>query len=90
MTYTDSSEKFLHSKPPPKSSTRTPYIFANLETSSSPTLTKKLTNNMPTFTVYKGSKDGYPKKGSTTKPDELTGDLVHVKVTASGLCGTGM
>jgi len=44
---------------------------------------------MPTFTVYKGDKDGYPKKGSTTRPDELTGDLVHVKVTASGLCGTG-
>ncbi|WVR08779.1 hypothetical protein IAU60_005837 [Kwoniella sp. DSM 27419] len=44
---------------------------------------------MPTFTVYKGQKEGYPQKGSTTKPDELTGDQVHVKVTASGLCGTG-
>ena len=44
---------------------------------------------MPSFTVYKGSKDGYPKKNTTTRPDELKGDQVHVKVTASGLCGTG-
>ena len=44
---------------------------------------------MPSFTVYKGSKDGYPKKATTTRPDELKGDQVHVKVTASGLCGTG-
>lgn len=44
---------------------------------------------MPSFTIYKGSKDGYPKKDTTTRPDELKGDQVHVKVTASGLCGTG-
>ena len=44
---------------------------------------------MPTFTVFKGSKDGIPKKSTTTKPDELTGDLILLRVTASGLCGTG-
>lgn len=44
---------------------------------------------MPSFTVYKGSQDGSIKKATTTKPDELTGDKVLVKVTASGLCGTG-
>jgi hypothetical protein len=44
---------------------------------------------MPTFTVFKGQKDGIPKKSTTTKPDQLTGDKVIVKVTASGLCGTG-
>jgi D-arabinose 1-dehydrogenase-like Zn-dependent alcohol dehydrogenase len=44
---------------------------------------------MPTFTVYKGSKDGGPKKSSTTRPDELKEDQVRIKVTASGLCGTG-
>jgi D-arabinose 1-dehydrogenase-like Zn-dependent alcohol dehydrogenase len=44
---------------------------------------------MPSFTVYKGSKDGAPKKTTTTRPDELKGDQVYVKVTASGLCGTG-
>ncbi|PVH94920.1 GroES-like protein [Periconia macrospinosa] len=45
---------------------------------------------MPTFTVYKGRKDGYPIKSTTTKPDELTGDKVLLKVTASGLCGTDL
>lgn len=44
---------------------------------------------MPTFTVFKGSADGSPKQSTTTKPDELTGDHVYVKVTASGVCGTG-
>lgn len=43
---------------------------------------------MPTFTTFKGSKDGAPKKSTTTKPDELTGDKVLLKVTASGLCYT--
>lgn len=43
---------------------------------------------MPTFTTYKGSKEGVPTKGSTTKPDELTGDKVLLKITASGLCYT--
>jgi D-arabinose 1-dehydrogenase-like Zn-dependent alcohol dehydrogenase len=44
---------------------------------------------MPSFTVFRGQKDGSPKKSTTTKPDELTGDQVLVKVTASGVCGTG-
>ncbi|ORY59189.1 chaperonin 10-like protein [Pseudomassariella vexata] len=44
---------------------------------------------MPSFTVFKGSKDGV-RKSTTTKPDELTGDQVLIKVTASGLCGTDL
>jgi D-arabinose 1-dehydrogenase-like Zn-dependent alcohol dehydrogenase len=42
---------------------------------------------MPTFTVYKGSKDQKIVKSETTRPD-LSEDEVLVKVTASGLCGT--
>ncbi|KAF2030239.1 GroES-like protein [Setomelanomma holmii] len=42
---------------------------------------------MPSFTVYKGSKEGKIVKGQTTRPD-LENDQVLVKVTASGLCGT--
>jgi D-arabinose 1-dehydrogenase-like Zn-dependent alcohol dehydrogenase len=42
---------------------------------------------MPSFTVFKGSKDGSIVKSQTTKGD-LKGDDVLVKVTASGLCGT--
>jgi D-arabinose 1-dehydrogenase-like Zn-dependent alcohol dehydrogenase len=42
---------------------------------------------MPTFTVYKGSKEGKIIKSETTKPD-LQNDQVLLKVTASGLCGT--
>jgi D-arabinose 1-dehydrogenase-like Zn-dependent alcohol dehydrogenase len=45
---------------------------------------------MPSFTVFKGSKDGSPKKSTTTKPDQLKGDQVFLKVTASGLCGTDL
>ena len=44
---------------------------------------------MPSFTVFKGSKDGSIKKGQVTKP-ELQGDQVLVRVTASGLCGTDL
>lgn len=44
---------------------------------------------MPSFTVFKGSKSGDPVKSTTTKPDELKEDSVLVKVTVSGLCGTG-
>lgn len=44
---------------------------------------------MPSFTVFKGQKDGIPRQSTTTKPDELTGDNVYVRVTASGVCGTG-
>lgn len=44
---------------------------------------------MPTFTVFKGSKDGV-QKTTTTKPDQLSGDQVLLKVTASGLCGTDL
>lgn len=42
---------------------------------------------MPSFTVYKGSKEGKIIKSETSKPD-LTNDQVLVKITASGLCGT--
>ncbi|CAI6339138.1 unnamed protein product [Periconia digitata] len=45
---------------------------------------------MPTFTVYKGQKDGIPRKSTTTKPDELTGDKVLMSVSASGICGTDL
>lgn len=44
---------------------------------------------MPSFTVFKGAKDGKVIKGQTTKSD-LTKDQVLVKVTASGLCGTDL
>lgn len=44
---------------------------------------------MPSFTVFQGAKDGTIKQAMTTRPDELTGDLVLVKITASGVCGTG-
>lgn len=43
---------------------------------------------MPSFTVYTGSKDGHVKPRTTTKPDQLTGDQVYVRVTASGMCFT--
>jgi len=42
---------------------------------------------MPSFTVFKGSKEGKIVKAQTDKPD-LQNDQVLVKVTASGLCGT--
>lgn len=42
---------------------------------------------MPSFTVYKGSKDAKIVKSQTTKPD-LENDQVLIKITASGLCGT--
>ena len=45
---------------------------------------------MVSFTVFKGQESGVPKQSTTTKPDQLTGDNVFVKVTASGVCGTGM
>ncbi|KAI1174927.1 GroES-like protein [Nemania sp. FL0916] len=45
---------------------------------------------MPTFTVFKGNESGAPKKETTTRPDELSGDQVFVKITASGLCGTDL
>jgi threonine dehydrogenase-like Zn-dependent dehydrogenase len=44
---------------------------------------------MPSFTVFKGQESGAPKKETTTKPDELSGDQVFIRITASGLCGTG-
>lgn len=44
---------------------------------------------MPTITVFKGQSDGVAVKGTTTKPDELAGDNVLLRVTASGVCGTG-
>lgn len=45
---------------------------------------------MPSFTVFKGAKDGRPVKSTTTRPDELTGDQVYMRITASGLCGTDL
>ncbi|CAI6099847.1 unnamed protein product [Clonostachys chloroleuca] len=45
---------------------------------------------MPTFKVHKVSEDGYPKESTTTKPDELVGDNILVKTTASGICGTDL
>ncbi|KAK8091456.1 GroES-like protein [Apiospora hydei] len=39
---------------------------------------------MPSFTVFKGQKDGIPRQSTTTKPDELTSDNVYVRITASG------
>lgn len=45
---------------------------------------------MPSFTVFKGSKDGNPVKSTTTRPDELKGDQVFMRITASGLCGTDL
>ncbi|KAF2848392.1 GroES-like protein [Plenodomus tracheiphilus IPT5] len=42
---------------------------------------------MPSFTVFKGSKEGKIVKAETTRPD-LQNDDVLVRVTASGLCGT--
>ncbi|KAI1774953.1 GroES-like protein [Hypoxylon cercidicola] len=43
-----------------------------------------------TFTVFKGDKSGSPKQTTTTKPKELTGDNVLVRITASGVCGTDL
>ncbi|TQV93287.1 NADP-dependent alcohol dehydrogenase [Cordyceps javanica] len=45
---------------------------------------------MLSFTVYKGSPDGTPVKSTTSKPRQLTGDQVLLKVLASGVCGTDM
>ena len=44
---------------------------------------------MPSFDVFKGAEDGLPKKNTLSKPDELVGDQVLVRIMASGLCGTG-
>ncbi|RFU76783.1 hypothetical protein TARUN_5454 [Trichoderma arundinaceum] len=43
---------------------------------------------MPSFTVYTGSENGHVKPSTTTKPDQLTGDQIFVRVTASGMCFT--
>ncbi|KAK5115310.1 hypothetical protein LTR62_001510 [Meristemomyces frigidus] len=43
---------------------------------------------MPSFTVFKGTKNGI-EQTKTEKP-ELKGDQVLLKVTASGLCGTDL
>ncbi|KAF2097724.1 GroES-like protein [Rhizodiscina lignyota] len=42
---------------------------------------------MPSFTVFKGLKDGSIVETTTTRPD-LTADQVLVRITASGLCFT--
>ncbi|KAF2842025.1 GroES-like protein [Patellaria atrata CBS 101060] len=41
---------------------------------------------MVSFTVFKGSEDGSIVKSTVTK--DLSGDLVLIRITASGLCGT--
>jgi len=41
---------------------------------------------MPSFTVFKGSKDGKIVESQTTK--DLKEDQVLIRITASGLCGT--
>lgn len=41
---------------------------------------------MVSFTVFKGSKEGSIKEGTTTR--EVGADEVLVKVTHSGVCGT--
>jgi hypothetical protein len=43
---------------------------------------------MPSFTVFKESKEGV-LEASLSRPEELKGDEVYVKITALGLCGTG-
>lgn len=43
---------------------------------------------MPSFTVYTGSENGHVKPSTTAKPDQLTGDQVFLRVTASGMCYT--
>ncbi|KAI0004737.1 GroES-like protein [Xylariaceae sp. FL0662B] len=45
---------------------------------------------MSSYSVFKGQKDGLPKKSVTRKPEQLVGDKVLVKVTASGVCGTDL
>lgn len=45
---------------------------------------------MPSFTVFKGSKDGKIVETQTKKSDKLEGDHVYMRVTASGLCGTDL
>ncbi|KAI1330958.1 GroES-like protein [Xylariaceae sp. FL0255] len=45
---------------------------------------------MPSFTVLKGSESGNPQAATMTRPDELSGDQVFVRITASGLCGTDL
>ncbi|KAH8427156.1 NAD(P)-dependent alcohol dehydrogenase [Aspergillus melleus] len=45
---------------------------------------------MPTITVFRGQSDGIAVKSTTTKPDELAGDNVLLRVTASGVCGTDL
>lgn len=43
---------------------------------------------MTTFTVYTGAKDGHVKPNNATKPEQLTGDQVFLRITASGMCFT--
>ncbi|KAH8666991.1 chaperonin 10-like protein [Xylariales sp. PMI_506] len=45
---------------------------------------------MPSFTVFKGAEDGVLRQATTVKSDQLVGDQVLIKVTASGICGTDM
>ncbi|WPH01603.1 Hypothetical protein R9X50_00445100 [Acrodontium crateriforme] len=53
------------------------------------TISPHSTIKMPSFTVFKGSKDGSIVRSETSKP-ALTGDQILLKVTASGLCGTDL
>ncbi|KAI0385482.1 GroES-like protein [Hypomontagnella monticulosa] len=45
---------------------------------------------MVSFTVFKGSKEGVAVKSTYTSPDQLTGDKVLMRITASGVCGTDL
>lgn len=45
---------------------------------------------MASVTVFKGSQEGVARKHTANKPDELKGDFVLVRVTASGVCGTDL
>ncbi|KAI1370294.1 GroES-like protein [Hypoxylon crocopeplum] len=45
---------------------------------------------MSSFTVYKGSKEGVAVKSTVTGLEQLTGDKVLMRITASGLCGTDL
>ncbi|KAK9427982.1 GroES-like protein [Lipomyces doorenjongii] len=45
---------------------------------------------MPSFTVFNVQESGIAKKSTISKPEQLVGDSVLVKVTTSGICGTDL
>ncbi|KAJ8133206.1 hypothetical protein O1611_g423 [Lasiodiplodia mahajangana] len=86
ITTTTSAKSILYSPSSHKSAQVSTRTLITIITSD---LISQLTA-MPTFTVFKGNESGVPKKETTTKPDELTGDEVFVRITASGVCGTDL